>query len=120
MMPQFNPRSSECFCTYDVRAVVAPEQFDAQCYTYLGRAFTRYASQRLGQTALVVAMGYDARTHSPELFDALKSAMLASGATVVNLGLQPSPIMYAMEHMPLPDNLPRPNATLTVTARGNS
>jgi phosphomannomutase / phosphoglucomutase len=112
-------RPTDCFCTYDVRAIVIPGTFDELNYQYLGQAFTRYAYRRLGKTPLVVAMGYDARTHSPALFDALKQAVLESGATVINVGLQPSPMMYAMEHLPLPAHLPRPNATLTVTASHN-
>ena len=41
-----------------------------------------------------VAIGYDARTHSPTLFEWLSYGLQASGLEVFNLGMIPTPVAY--------------------------
>jgi phosphomannomutase/phosphoglucomutase len=116
------PRTSACFCTYDVRAIVTPDLFDTVTFQHLARAFVAFCRQKEGKSSgapFTVAAGYDARLHSPELFDALKNTLLDLGVNVLDLGLQPSPMVYATEWLDLPENLLKPDATLTVTASHN-
>ena len=116
-------RTSACFCTYDVRAIVTPDLFDAVTYQHMARAFVSFCRQKKGADTpflpFTIATGYDARLHSPELFEALKNTLLDLGVNVIDLGLQPSPMIYASEWLDLPEGIPKPDATLTVTASHN-
>ncbi len=120
MMLTLPSRSSACFCTYDARAIVTPDLFDAVTYQHIGLAFVKFCRQRLGEnTPFTIAMGYDARLHSPSLFEALKNTLLDVGVNVLDLGLQPSPMVYVSEWLDLPEGIPKPDTTLTVTASHN-
>jgi phosphomannomutase/phosphoglucomutase len=113
-------RSAACFCTYDVRAIVTPDLFDAVTYQHLAQAFVTFAQGRLSSDMpITLAIGHDARLHSPLLFQALKSTLLDLGVNVIDVGLQPSPMVYAMEWLDLPEDLPSMTGTLTVTASHN-
>ncbi len=116
-------RTSACFCTYDVRAIVTPDFFDAVTYQHMARAFVSFCRQQKGANKpflpFTIAAGYDARLHSPELFEALKNTLLDLGVNVIDLDLQPSPMVYASEWLDLPEGIHKPDATLTVTASHN-
>lgn len=120
MMSMLPSRSAACFCTYDARAIVTPDLFDAVTYQHLGLAFVQFCRQQLGANSpFTIALGYDARLHSPSLFEALKNTLLERGVNVLDLGLQPSPMVYVSEYLDLPEGIPTPDATLTVTASHN-
>ncbi|MFN7311598.1 MAG: phosphomannomutase/phosphoglucomutase [Vampirovibrionales bacterium] len=116
-------RTSACFCTYDVRAIVTPDLFDTVTYQHMARAFVAFCQAKKGADQpflpFTIAAGYDARLHSPELFEALKNTLLDLGVNVIDLGLQPSPMVYASEWLDLPEGIQKPDATLTVTASHN-
>ncbi len=83
------------FKAYDIRGEV-PGQLDATTAHRIGRASARH----LGVRAL--AVGRDARSHSPELCDALMRGIREEGVDVVDLGLCTTPMVYfAVERLGL-------------------
>jgi len=75
------------FKAYDIRGLV-PEQLDAALARRIGRA----AAEFLGGGPL--AVGRDARPHSPELGEALVAGILQQGGEVLDLGLVSTPMLY--------------------------
>ncbi len=75
------------FKAYDIRGVV-PTELDADSAYRIGRAAARYLrAQR-------IVIGRDARTHSPELGEALVRGAREEGATVLDIGLAATPMLY--------------------------
>jgi phosphomannomutase len=94
------------FKAYDIRGVV-PGELGPQDARRIGRAAARF----FGGSA--VAVGRDARTHSPALRDALVTGLTEAGADVVDLGLVATPMLYfAVDHLGL-------GAGIMVTASHN-
>jgi len=80
------------FKAYDVRGVV-PDELDAAVAYRVGRATARH----IGAASL--AVGRDARSHSPELFEALVHGVTDEGCDVIDLGLVCTPMLYfAVDH----------------------
>jgi phosphomannomutase len=78
---------------YDIRGIV-PDELDAAEAFRIGRATARF----LG--AGVVAVGRDARTSSPELFEALVGGLRDEGVDVIDVGAVATPMLYfAVEHL---------------------
>ncbi len=75
------------FKAYDIRGTV-PDQLNADLAHGVGRA----AAHFIGATRL--AVGRDARTHSPELHAALIRGITEEGVDVIDLGLVSTPMMY--------------------------
>jgi phosphomannomutase len=75
------------FKAYDIRGTV-PDQLNAELAYAIGRG----AAHFLG--AETVAVGRDARAHSPELSDALIRGINDEGVEVVDLGLISTPMLY--------------------------
>ena len=75
------------FKAYDIRGVV-PDELDAAIAYRIGRATARF----IGAEAL--AVGRDARAHSPELVEALMRGINDEGTDVVDLGLAATPMLY--------------------------
>ena len=75
------------FKAYDIRGTV-PDQLNAELAYGIGRAAARFIG------AARLAVGRDARTHSPELRDALVRGITEEGVDVVDLGLVSTPMMY--------------------------
>ena len=81
------------FKAYDIRGVV-PDELDARQARRIGGAAARF----LGADAL--ALGRDARSHSPELAAALAEGLREQGVDVVDLGLCATPMLYfGVEHL---------------------
>jgi len=75
------------FKAYDIRGTV-PDQLDADLAWRVGRATARHlAGSR-------IAIGRDARSHSPELFEALVRGVCDEGVDVDDLGLVATPMLY--------------------------
>lgn len=111
---------SECFRTYDIRAIVG-DDFNERTYTLIGKAFIQYlrAYGGLPEGPIGLAAGYDARNHSPRLYQGLLRGLTSADAevSVLDLGLAPTPAVYFTEYCP---DLPFPiQATLTVTGSHN-
>jgi phosphomannomutase len=81
------------FKAYDIRGVF-PDELDAAVAYRIGRATARF----LGSPT--IAVGRDARSSSPQLFDALVRGLGDEGSAVVDLGLVCTPMVYhAVEHL---------------------
>ncbi|MGI9592137.1 MAG: phosphomannomutase/phosphoglucomutase [Myxococcota bacterium] len=75
------------FKAYDIRGIV-PDELNAELAHRIGRATARHlAAPRL-------AVGRDARSHSPELHDALVRGITEEGVDVVDVGLCSTPMLY--------------------------
>lgn len=84
------------FKAYDVRGVV-PDELRAEEVHRIGRAVARWLGGRQ------LAVGRDARTHSPELAEALVRGINDEGVGVVDIGLCSTPMVYfAVEQLGLP------------------
>ena len=75
------------FKAYDIRGVV-PSELNAELAYRIGRATARFLGARR------VAIGRDARTHSPELGEALVRGVREEGASVLDIGLAATPMLY--------------------------
>ncbi len=75
------------FKAYDIRGTV-PDQLNAELAHGIGRSAARF----LGAREIVV--GRDARSHSPELAEALTRGIRDEGVDVVDLGLVTTPMLY--------------------------
>ncbi len=86
------------FRQYDIRGV-ADRDFDDAFVRSLGRAFGTF-QMRLGNTKL--AIGRDCRLSSPRLHHELVAGIVETGATVLDIGVVPTPLMYfAVHHLEL-------------------
>jgi phosphomannomutase/phosphoglucomutase len=84
------------FRAYDIRGV-AGEDFDPAWVERLGRACAVALRERRLDS---VVIGRDCRHSSPEYHDALARGLLASGISVISLGLAPTPLLYfAVRHL---------------------
>ena len=72
---------------YDIRGIFESE-LNEQSVTRIGYAL---ASKIQGE---YVAVGYDARSHSPILFEYLVAGLNAGGKKVLDMGLVPTPVNY--------------------------
>jgi phosphomannomutase len=81
------------FKAYDIRGVV-PDELDATMAYGIGRAVAHFIGQG------PIAVGRDARTHSPEMAMALQDGLRDEGVDVIDLGLVATPMLYfAVEHL---------------------
>jgi phosphomannomutase / phosphoglucomutase len=114
--------NTDCFCTYDIRAIVNDTTFNEATYTRLGRALALWlAGKWQGKIdSPWIALGYDVRVHSVALSDALIAALRAEGLNVLTVGMVPSPIVYFAEHFSWEtDLIPPMDAAVVVTASHN-
>lgn len=75
------------FKAYDIRGLV-PGELNAEAAYRIGRATARFLRARR------LAIGRDARTHSPELGEALIRGVREEGASVLDIGLAATPMLY--------------------------
>jgi phosphomannomutase len=75
------------FKAYDIRGTV-PDQLDEELAHAIGRATARFIG------ADRIAVGRDARSHSPGIAGALVRGINDEGVTVVDLGLVATPMLY--------------------------
>lgn len=75
------------FKAYDIRGIV-PDELDAKLAYRIGRATAHFIG------AGPIAVGCDARVHSPELTRALIDGIRDEGIDVVDLGLVATPMLY--------------------------
>lgn len=114
----------KAFGTYDIRGIVG-EVLSEEAYYHIGQVFAAWVLSQSEDTRSIpkwVSVGYDARIHSPVLADALIRGLLASGLSVVELGLCATPLVYYSEYLSNESDIspiPLLTATLTVTASHN-
>ena len=75
---------------YDIRGITG-ETLTAADALALGRTFGSVVRDRGGAT---IAVGYDGRLSSPELVAALIKGLSATGLSVVDIGMGPTPMLY--------------------------
>ncbi|HKJ23536.1 MAG TPA: phosphomannomutase/phosphoglucomutase [Myxococcota bacterium] len=87
------------FKAYDIRGIV-PDELDATIAYRIGRGVGRHLGG--GRPGAKLAVGRDARVHTPELADALTRGLQDEGVGVVDLGLVATPMLYhAVDHLGL-------------------
>lgn len=86
------------FREYDIRGIVDETLFASDAHA-IGFAFAHHAEEMLGRPA-TLCVGRDGRLSSPALEAALCEGLRAGGATVVRIGLGPTPMLYfSMHHL---------------------
>lgn len=84
------------FRAYDVRGLV-DEELDVDVFELLGRGYGTMLRRAGGSR---VVLGRDGRLTSPEYTAAFTTGLAATGCTVVDIGLVPTPVMYfAIHHL---------------------
>ena len=78
---------------YDIRGIIG-ETLGAADARAIGRAFASLLREAGGSR---VAVGYDGRTSSPMLEEALVDGLNASGVDAVRIGMGPTPMLYYAE-----------------------
>lgn len=81
------------FKAYDIRAIY-PDSLNEEVMEDVVRSIYTYISQLKSNKNITVVLGHDMRTHSPSLFQMAKDTLVKSGATVIDIGLLPTPSMY--------------------------
>ncbi|MHC3994912.1 phosphomannomutase/phosphoglucomutase [Thiomicrolovo sp. ZZH C-3] len=94
------------FREYDIRGIV-PGELNEQTVMKIGFAL---AGKIDGE---FVAVGYDARTHSPELFGYLAAGLNAGGKTVLAMGLVPTPVNYFANYQEFDGKTPSASVMIT-------
>jgi len=74
---------------YDIRGIYEKE-LNEETITRLGYAL----AEEMKPYGNVVAVGYDARSHSPILFEYLTAGLNAGGMKVLGMGMVPTPVNY--------------------------
>ena len=92
--------SLSIFKSYDVRGVYGDE-LKLEDGAKIGYAFGEWLREH-GAYKLTAGLGYDIRLSSPALKEAVKSGLMASGFTVLDFGMIPTPSLYfAVAHLAL-------------------
>lgn len=97
----------DIFKAYDIRGVY-PSDLDEDTAYNIGRAIVEHFG------AHVVAVGRDARSHSPALFESLARGITEGGASVIDLGLLTTPMVYFAAW-----KIPEADVVVSVTASHN-
>ncbi len=95
---------------YDIRGIYEKE-LNKESVTKIGYALS---SKVEGE---YVAVGYDARSHSPILFEYLVNGLNAGGKKVLNMGLVPTPVNYFTNYQDW-DGI-TPSASVMITGSHN-
>lgn len=85
--------NSVIFREYDIRGIFN-EEFDLRFAYELGRTYATYHFQQTKLHQSTIAVGYDARISSPDIFASLSKGLNEGGLNVLNLGLVTTPINY--------------------------
>ena len=78
------------FKAYDIRGIVH-EDLSTENVRLIGRAI---GSESIAKGERGVVIGRDGRLSGPELMEALKAGLKASGCHVVDIGMVPTPLVY--------------------------
>ena len=78
------------FREYDIRGKV-PDELGQDSVYLLGRSLGTYFRERGKES---ISLGRDCRLSSPELAEILKTGLVNTGMTVVDVGMVPTPLLY--------------------------
>lgn len=84
------------FREYDIRGLAETELDDALA-SAIGRAFAATLTEELGR-APSIALCRDGRLSSPRIHAAISAALVNAGASVTDLGVGPTPLLYFGAH----------------------
>lgn len=83
------------FREYDLRGRVNKEELNEKSMYIIGRAYSAQLCKRGIKDAV---LGYDYRSYSENLAEAIQKGLLDSGINVINLGMITTPMMYASQY----------------------
>lgn len=92
--PSMSAVPASIFRAYDIRGIVG-KTLNTEIVYQIGLALGSEAAAR-GETTLVVAR--DGRISGPELTQALKDGITATGRDVIDIGQVPTPVLYFATH----------------------
>jgi len=102
------------FREYDIRGIFEKE-LNEQSVKLIGY----FLGKKIKPLGGIVAIGYDARTHSPILRDYLTSGLNAAGCSVLDMGMVATPVNYFANYV-TPQNIDkRVNASIMITGSHN-
>ena len=81
------------FRAYDIRGK-AGDQLTEETFRLIGRGFGSTLKDLYQKENPTVAVGRDARTHSPEFEKAMIEGLTSTGCNVIHIGQTPSPVNY--------------------------
>ncbi len=84
------------FRQYDIRGIVG-EDLDADVTRSVGKAFASMVRAQTGAQEPKIAVGCDNRLTSPELAAGLIAGIRSAGASVLDVGTVPTPVLYWAE-----------------------
>jgi len=93
---------TECFREYDIRGVADRDLTD-EVARGIGRGFASTLAASAGGARVRVAVGRDCRLSSGRLFAALVDGLTSCGAHVLDVGVGPTPMLYASVFMLEPE-----------------
>ncbi|KKQ48370.1 MAG: Phosphoglucomutase/phosphomannomutase alpha/beta/alpha domain II [candidate division TM6 bacterium GW2011_GWF2_38_10] len=85
------------FREYDIRGIIGKD-FDLTHVYNLAQAICSFLIEKHPHEKTFI-IGYDARSHSQPIVQALVQAACAYGLHVINIGLAPSPLVYFTRHL---------------------
>jgi phosphomannomutase/phosphoglucomutase len=100
------------FREYDIRGIFEQELSEKNV-----KLIGYFLGKEVKKIGDYVALGYDARTHSPQLFKWLTSGFNASGINVLNMGLVATPVNYFANYQEF-DGI-TPSASVMITGSHN-
>ena len=98
------------FREYDIRGIYDKE-LNKESVTKIGYALAKRIKGEY------IAVGYDARNHSPVLFEYLMQGLNAGGKTVLDMGMVPTPVNYFANYQEF--NGITPSASIMITGSHN-
>ncbi len=84
------------FREYDIRGIVG-DDLDAGVTEAVGRAFASHVRADTGVSEPTIAVGHDNRLTSPELVAGLIAGIRSAGASALDVGTVPTPVLYWSE-----------------------
>ncbi len=102
------------FREYDIRGIVDTE-LNEESVTKIGYALSKRVKGDF------VAVGYDARVHSPRLFEYLANGFNMGGKVVLNMGMVPTPLNYFSNYLTfdIESKSISPSASVMITGSHN-
>ncbi|MCP4969196.1 MAG: phosphomannomutase/phosphoglucomutase [Arcobacter sp.] len=107
------------FREYDIRGIVGDE-LNSESVKLIGYFLGKKVFEKF-QNESYVAIGYDARTHSPELFSYLASGFNKAGCTVLNMDMVATGVNYFgnYQNFEVEGKTIQPNASVMITGSHN-
>jgi phosphomannomutase/phosphoglucomutase len=107
------------FREYDIRGIVGSD-LNSESVKLIGYYLGKKVYEQFKEDAYV-SIGYDARTHSPELFSYLASGFNKAGCTVLNMGMVATGVNYFSNYQTfeIEGKKIQPNTSVMITGSHN-